>query len=735
VVAPLAHALGELVALTEVRGALVAVLQPQRSLDLRHTSALPPPEEATLRRHIEQLLNGASDLHLSGVGTCAGIALAVGDGSIVCAIVRQPNPDQHACLLERGPVVLQSLAREILLQRVRSRKDELLRLNATARRVAASLELDEVLEEIIRDATELLGADMGDIVLLDSETNRLRIVAASRQQESLGIEWSAHKGLSARTMAARRTMVVRDYQRYRDRVEELAAYEVHAVLCAPLITGDAAIGTITVHTRDPAYKFNAHHAQLLGAFASHAAVAIDHARRYQAEVRLARQLREANEQLALSLTLQRRLVEQVVRGQGVAGLARELATLLRRPVVLHDDMLRALAGASPSGSDEWQTLALPGDGLENTELVAFLRELAATGAPSERAAPLADGVPRLVAPVVRSAGEVSGFLVLPWPGQLQALDRALIDVAITGVALELATLRARVDLEHELRGEVVLDLLNGSFSSPDTIRARVRQLGFDLADPRYVAVLSLSDGAPDGRAGDSDQLLARRRFRDIVASRLASVSPASMVATDGDLLVVLAATDGDDTGPALELVEDLTRHVRAALPGTVVSAAVGDRCVTTADYAPAYRLARGALDAGFRLGGPGQIIDARSLGVARLIILSANRDELLEFARARLGSLLEQGGFDRLLLATLRAYVEAGFNQREAARQAFLHPNTVAYRLRKVEERLGLDFEDTKVRLELSLALQIALVAGLLASTCGVNPTNTAVGCVIAPLP
>src|ERR1700704_5700498 len=132
-----------------------------------------------------------------------------------------------------------------LRQRVNSTRDELQRLNATARRVAASLDLDEVLAEIIRDATYLLGADMGDIVLLDASTGTLRIVAASGQQEALGVEWSADKGLSSRTMAARRTILVRNYQRYRHRIEELATYEVYAVLCAPLISGDAPIGTIT----------------------------------------------------------------------------------------------------------------------------------------------------------------------------------------------------------------------------------------------------------------------------------------------------------------------------------------------------------------------------------------------------------------------------------------------------------------------------------------------------------
>jgi len=714
----LGRTLREVLAQTHVPDALVVLLQPERGLDVRHTPGLPPPDEASLRAAVGRLLAGTAEIELGGAEPRIGLALEVGDGSLVAVIARAADAGQRARFADRCPLLLLALAREILLIRGRRREDELERLNATARRIAASLDLDEVLDEIIRDATELLGADMGDIVLLDPQAGTLRIVAATGP-ESVGVEWSAEKGLSSRTMAARRTVMVRDYQRYRHRIEELAEYEVHAVLCAPLIARGAVIGTITVHSKNPAYEFQPGHTQLLSAFASHAAIAIENARRYQAETRLARELREANEQLARSLTLQQRLVEQVLSDRGIGGIARELASLLQRPVVLHDDLLRTLAGASPPGGESWEVLALPSDGLRDPALSAFLRELAASRAPSARPAPLR-GAPRLVAPVIRSPTEVSGYLVLPWQEPLTSLDRALIEVAITGVALEMAKLRARVELEQDLRGEVVMDLLTGAYSSPDTIAARVAQLGFDLAEPRDVVVLRLEAPAPpDRRLGDSEQLRLRRRFRDVVAAKVGARSPASMVATDGDLVIILAARRRGagarpDPEPPRSLVEETIEEVRGAIPGAIVSAAIGDLCRATEDYARSYRLTRGALEAACKLGGPGRVVDARSLGVARLIISSGDREELLDFARRRLGPLLGGGEFERLLLSTLRTYVESGFNQRETARRAYLHPNTVAYRLRKVGERLGTSLDDPSVRLDLALALQIGLLADLL---------------------
>ncbi|MBV9358632.1 MAG: helix-turn-helix domain-containing protein, partial [Chloroflexi bacterium] len=281
-----------------------------------------------------------------------------------------------------------------------------------------------------------------------------------------------------------------------------------------------------------------------------------------------------------------------------------------------------------------------------------------------------------------------------------------------GVALELAKLHARVSLEQDLRGEVVLDLLNGAFSTPDMIAARVAQLGFDLAQPRRLILLKLSPA--NGRArpvDEAEQLGVRRRFRDLVVTFMLE-SPWSMVATDGELVAILAPA-ASGSAPPEAMAEALLRSVRAVLPELEVSAVIGDCCRSPADYAGAYRLARGALDAATRLGTHGRIVDTQSMGVARLIISAADREALLDFARHTLGPLLSGGSFERLLLATLSAYAATGFNQRETARSQYLHPNTVAYRLRKAEERLGIKLDEPMTRLDLSLALRIGELAEL----------------------
>jgi DNA-binding PucR family transcriptional regulator len=68
-----------------------------------------------------------------------------------------------------------------------------------------------------------------------------------------------------------------------------------------------------------------------------------------------------------------------------------------------------------------------------------------------------------------------------------------------------------------------------------------------------------------------------------------------------------------------------------------------------------------------------------------------------------------------LLLDTFGAWLDSDGSAAEAAKRLFVHPNTVRYRLRRLEERTGRSLSNPRSVAELSLAYEIdcALVAGL----------------------
>jgi DNA-binding PucR family transcriptional regulator len=583
-------------------------------------------------------------------------------------------------------------------------RDQLDQLLVTARRVAESLDLDTVLSSIVNDATTLLGADSGDILLWDRERDKLRVVAVSNfPPDMLGFEMPFGDGLSSQAIIGHQAIEVEDYATYEHRVRALDRYIFGSVLCAPLLFRGAAIGAINVHARGRRHHFPPGSADLLAAFAGHAAIAIDHARRYENEVNLGRDLAETNRELTRLLTVQQRLAEHVLIDGGPDGIATLLAEDLGRDVVIQDHLHRLIAGASPGGGEDWRSLLDPASAGD------------------------ADKTREPFAVAVRIGREVAGHLLLSSERDLSPIDRALVDAGTTGVALAFAKVRAAVEVEERLRGEAVADLLNGTYASEDAIAARAARLGYDLAEPRHLLVIHIAggdDGEDPGTLAGHDR---HRRHLDVVRERLAGRAPRSLAVLNAGSLVVLASGAGPNDADARELARDLQAAV-AGIAGTgPVTVAVADRCARPDDYAPAFRLARESLELMLKLGRGGAVVATSELGPYGLLLRASSREDLEAFARKALRPLLEPDrGHGGDLLRTLQVFLEEDRVQRRAAARCFVHVNTIVYRLRRIEELLGVDLGDPSTVFDLTLALRILDLLGETPSVSSAAPAAAA---------
>ena len=577
-------------------------------------------------------------------------------------------------------------------------RDQLDQLLVTARRVAESLDLDTVLSSIVDDATTLLGADSGDILLRDRERDTLRVVALSNfPPDMLGFEMRFGEGLSSQAITAQAAIEVEDYSTYEHRVRALDRYIFGSVLCAPLLFRGAAIGAINVHARGRRHTFPPGSADLLAAFAGHAAIAIDHARRYENEVKLGQDLAETNRELTRLLTVQQRLAEHVLLDEGPGGIATVLAEDLGRDVAIQDHLHRLIAGAAPDGGDGWRRL------------------LRSSTGPVDAPRPERDaGEPFTVA--VRIGPEVAGYLLISSDEDLGPIDRALVDAATTGVALAFAKVRAAVEVEERLRGEAAADLLSGTYASEEAIAARAARLGYDLAEPRDLLVLDVADVADVGRGKAADAPSAHdrgRRYLDVVRECLAVRAPRSLAVLHGGSIVVLAATNRGNELDLRELARALQAAIGEVAGAGPVTVAIADRCGRPDDHAPAFRLARESIELMLKLGRGGAIVVTSDLGPYGLLLRASSRDDLEAFASRTLRPIREHDrGHGSDLLRTLRVYLEEDRVQRRAAARCFVHVNTIVYRVRRIEELLGADLDDPSTVFDVTLALRVMDLVG-----------------------
>jgi GAF domain-containing protein len=137
-----------------------------------------------------------------------------------------------------------------------------------------------LLAAIVEVARSIFGAKASSIVLLDAETDELvfEAVVGEGEETLLGTRYPAGKGISGWVLATRTPLVIEDVRgdpRFARDVAEDTGYVPKGIMAAPLLTEESALGVLSVLDRPEASLFSLQEMELLGLFASQAAIAVD----------------------------------------------------------------------------------------------------------------------------------------------------------------------------------------------------------------------------------------------------------------------------------------------------------------------------------------------------------------------------------------------------------------------------------------------------------------------------
>ncbi|KWX63291.1 GAF domain-containing protein [Mycobacterium sp. NAZ190054] len=348
------------------------------------------------------------------------------------------------------------------------------------------------------------------------------------------------------------------------------------------------------------------------------------------------------------------LTATALRGEGVSGVAVALSELLDRGVLIEDVYGEALADA---------------------------------GRPDPA---LAEHV---VAEVRLDDAVVARIHVAASDSELSGLDVRAVEHATVVTALELLRARTAAEVEQRIRGSLVADLLGADEAGMPALLDRARRMGWDLSGAQTLIAV---------RPADNRTLVVADRF-------VAGLTPRPLVALHrGDLVLVCPDDAGAPVQTATRLLEFLGSAGVPGKPTAAVSRHGGAREI------PGYfRAVRGALDLAGD-GGPATVIDLDEPTIEHLLLQLDDPGRLREFASAVLGRAVD---YDRArsteLLRTARVLLEHGLDRRAAAQALHLHPNTVAQRVRRLEELTGLSLARPGDLLQLTAALTVARIASL----------------------
>ena len=273
--------------------------------------------------------------------------------SVVANLTRSNNPLVSTAIQD---ITLVSQGLQLIEQRVGERR-QLEALMEVGKAInSASLNREQVLEEVMDSLIALMRAERGFLMLRDEQTGEL--VSEVARPPTLGEDAFEFSHTIVQRVAESGEPVLTTNAQEDPRFEghlSIAAYQLRSIICAPLKNKDKLIGVIYVDNRARTGLFQKSDLDLIHAFANQAAVAIDNATLFDNLQRTNRELQIKKDELedAYQRTLEgwvhaldlkdketeghtRRvtaLTERLARSMGVEGDALEH---IRRGALLHD---------------------------------------------------------------------------------------------------------------------------------------------------------------------------------------------------------------------------------------------------------------------------------------------------------------------------------------------------------------------------------------------------------------
>jgi sugar diacid utilization regulator len=417
-----------------------------------------------------------------------------------------------------------------------------------------------------------------------------------------------------------------------------------------------------------------------------------------------RAIRHENALLRELVTVYQHLTGLTLQDADVSTVARLLAERTDATVAVVSRGLDVLAAASANVGEDVADYVRAY--LASPRLAAVLNSTAQTRR-SLRLPDVGDAAGVIVAPILVGDDVPAYLMTFGSDGQGDDMSLLVTEHAATICGVILGRERVVAAAAQRVRDDLVEGLLIGAGRDNGELARWARHLGYDASREHRILAVAF-EAAGSGRPAAAVAALRKRVAAAIDHFFTARVPGAICSIRDDEVVIVLPELADHPGADVDHLSSGCLARMRDMFPEVVVTIGIGGTCRDPADIARSYGQARRTIDAVLRLDRQGQVVAFEDLGIHRLLLQVPDLAELRAFATEILGKL---GGQERQrgteLLATLACYFRENSSPQRTARSLHVHPNTVAYRIRRIQEITGIQLDNYRDRLMAQVALEI----------------------------
>jgi sugar diacid utilization regulator len=424
----------------------------------------------------------------------------------------------------------------------------------------------------------------------------------------------------------------------------------------------------------------------------------------------ARHLDRENAALRELVTVYRYLSGLALQDADLAGVVRLISDRTAATVAVLTQLMDVLTAAAPGVTAE-KAAADVREHMVHPRLGQVLR----ASRLSQRALrlPKVGGTPAIIVAPVMVGDEVLSYLVTIDPAEnLFGEDMSLLvtEHAATICGVILGRERVVAAAARRVRDDLVEGLLLGRGRDNADASRWAAHLGYDSArDHNVVAIAFDLPGSVSnhGAPNHADAVAQRQRIWESIEHFVATRAPEAIVSARESEVVVVTAAPMD----ARQLAAACLARLSELFPAAKIVIGIGGTCRDPRDVARSYAQAQRTTQTLQRLGRSGvkgSVSAFGDLGILRLLLQVPDLAELRSFAADVLGKLsMHEHEHKSEYLTTLACYFRENNSPQRASRILHVHPNTVAYRVKRIEEITGLRLDNYTDRLIAQVALEI----------------------------
>ena len=407
-------------------------------------------------------------------------------------------------------------------------------------------------------------------------------------------------------------------------------------------------------------------------------------------------------------TLYDEFLEIIINSGGYQGITDYLAQKLQADMLIENEYFLVLARSyynTPTFSNTERRTGIKYWKPQHVDprIVEYVRLLKSTHQPVTLPELPEYGItsPRMVFPII-IRGEITKYLNI-FKENLSREQMRVIRVALHSLVVLEINRQAQVDLEDRYMKKLIFGLIfdDKDRGKDNNFYEKENLPGFDMSREAVLTVIQINAA------------LGKRQMEGVLRSIISdlSMNACAVAISEEQAVLLIQSSDGIplETTVITEYLQALFEALKMTFTNCKIKIGVGRQCYNARDYKVALNEAFKALSfTGRKLGSEEGVIYYHSLKLMECLMQPGNEQTLSVFVRNIIGSLYEYGVENNInLVDTLECYLNHNCCIHSAARELFIHPNSLRYRLEKAVKVSGLDLTDNDTKLELQLAIKL----------------------------